>query len=183
MFSKEATNCRRLLSPCALASFENQKITKFRIGGVQFMKLQTWIIQKGAHKELLWEQNGPTLPRQKKKQTAKNLDFLSTKKSQRFCPQKKSEEKKKKNFNNQAPRPKTYPKISTPRCYPTLASASQPLHLCPTFEDVPQFSWGVQPRVVVHLLSKVVVPLKSREQCGKNVGKSRERCRFSFIKE
>lgn len=178
MFSKEATSCRRLIwyyytSTMCVGFFWEPKNHAFRIGGVQFMKL----LLESSRQELplsLPDANNfqqrfcltmscsgsrTVRPFQdKKKQTAKNLDFLSTQKSQRFVVPKKIwgllKKKHQQTFNNQAPSPKTYPKISRPRCYPTLTSASQPLHLCPTFEDVPQFSWGVRPRVVAHLLGK-----------------------------
>ncbi len=78
----------------------------------------------------------------------------STKIGKSFVSQILREQKKTQQTNKQpSPRPKP-PKISIPRYHPTLTSASQPFHLRPTFEGVPRFSWGVQPRVKPHLIPR-----------------------------
>ena len=196
-------------APCALASFETKKITLSAFGGVQFMKR---LLLESSRKELplslpdaesltrrlLWEQNGPTLPR-KKKQIAKNLDFLSTQKSQAILSLKNSEELRKKkqtptNLQQPNPKPQDLPKnlqtkvLSNPNiCFPTtpfvpnfrrrsavFLRRSAKGSSAPAWKKVVLASstWGIGTSRLDYL-----------NKLGKTVGKSRERCRFSFIKE
>lgn len=200
------------LAPSALASFENQKITKFRIGGVQFMKL----LLESSRKELPcpfltrttsnndFVSQGVALgaersdPSKKKKNKLQKSGFCEHKKSEEFLSLKNSEELRKKKhqetFNNQAPRPKTYPKnlhtkvLSNPNiCFPTtpfvpnfrrrsaiFLRRSAKGSSSPAWKKVVLASstWGIGTSRLDYL-----------NKLGKTAGKSRKRCSFSFKKD
>lgn len=188
---------------------KNHKIPHWRRA---IYEAPTWIIQKGAPLSLPDANNfqqrfcltrscsgsRTVRPFQEKKNKLQKSGFCEHKKSEEFLSLKNSEELRKKKhqetFNNQAPRPKTYPKnlhtkvLSNPNiCFPTtpfvpnfrrrsaiFLRRSAKGSSSPAWKKVVLASstWGIGTSRLDYL-----------NKLGKTAGKSRKRCSFSFKKD